>query len=114
MGRLTTHVLDTARGQPGAGIRIDLYQVGAERRCLVSTVTNADGRTEQPLLDGENFVTGSYELVFAIGPYFANSGLAAKQPFLDDVVVRVTLANDEHYHVPLLTTPWSYSTYRGS
>lgn len=114
MGSLTTHVLDTARGMPGAGIRIELYELGAERRCVASMVTNEDGRTDRPLLDADKFAAGSYELVFAIGDYFAGSGLASDQPFLDDVVIRVTLAADEHYHVPLLTSPWSYSTYRGS
>lgn len=115
MGQLTTHVLDTARGVPGAGIGITLYRVGASREQVALPVTNRDGRTDNPLLDTGAFRTGCYEIVFHIGPYFAAQGLAGPQSaFLDDVVIRVNLAADEHYHVPLLTTPWSYSTYRGS
>lgn len=114
MGRLTTHVLDTARGKPGAGIQIELYRIDMKRLAVGRAVTNADGRTDFPLLDEDSFRPGCYELVFAVGDYFSNSGLVSGQPFLDEIVIRVTLGNDEHYHVPLLTTPWSYSTYRGS
>ena len=115
MGRLTTHVLDTARGRPGAGIAVRLYALDGERTLLASAVTNTDGRTDQPLLDASAFRAGRYELEFSVGPYFAASGaVTADPPFLDDVVIRVQLADGEHYHVPLLVSPWSYSTYRGS
>lgn len=115
MGKLTTHVLDTARGVPGAGIEITLYRVADSRDEVARRVTNADGRTDMPLLEGRDFCPGCYELVFKIGEYFAAAGLTQAPPaFLDEVVIRVNLTADEHYHVPLLTTPWSYSTYRGS
>ena len=115
MGRLTTHVLDTARGIPGSGIAISLYALDGERRLLSSAVTNDDGRTDQPLLDGAEFVSGRYELEFSVGDYFRNAGVElAEPPFLDDVVIRVAIADEGHYHVPLLVSPWSYSTYRGS
>ena len=116
MGRLTTHVLDTARGRPGAGIRVDLYGLDGERRHIASVVTDADGRCAAPLIEGADFVTGAYELVFAVGDYFRAAGVAAGEPpFLDEVSVRFSVAApDEHYHVPLLVSPWSYTTYRGS
>ncbi len=115
MGRLTTHVLDTARGVPGAGITIRLRRLDAEARLVTETVTNADGRTDEPLLDGAGFAAGRYELSFDVGAYFDGSGLElAEPPFLDEVVVRFAVAEDAHYHVPLLVSPWSYSTYRGS
>ncbi len=112
MGRLTTHVLDTARGRPGAGIRVRLYALDGKRAEIASAVTNADGRTDEPLLDEASFRGGHYELEFAVAEYFA--GVAGDPPFLDDVVIRVQLMDDEHYHSPLLVSPWSYSTYRGS
>ena len=115
MGRLTTHVLDTANGKPGNGIRISLFSLDGGRTLLTSAVTNLDGRTDNPLLAEEAFTAGSYELEFAVGAYFADAGNElADPPFLDDVVIRVSLADDGHYHVPLLVSPWSYSTYRGS
>ena len=116
MGRLTTHVLDTASGRPGAGIKIDLYRVGTTHEKLTGTGTNADGRCDRPLLEGSGFVAGVYELVFHVGDYFAARGLASPSPrFLDDVVIRFGIASpDEHYHVPLLISPYGYSTYRGS
>jgi 5-hydroxyisourate hydrolase len=114
MGQLTTHVLDTARGKPGAGISIKLFSLENGRHLVASSLTNDDGRTEQALLEGDTYRAGNYELEFAIGPYFAGAGLADDPPFLDDVVIRFSLANDQHYHVPLLVSPWSYSTYRGS
>lgn len=116
MGKLTTHVLDTASGKPGAGVRIRLYVLLADGRELVtSAITNSDGRTDSPLLDAAAFQGGTYELEFCVGDYFKTSGaLQADPPFLGDVVIRVTLSDDEHYHVPLLASPWSYSTYRGS
>jgi 5-hydroxyisourate hydrolase len=115
MAQLTTHVLDTANGKPGSGIRISLYALDDGRNLLTTAVTNDDGRTESPLLDDKEFRTGTYELEFAVGEYFANAGHElADPPFLDNVVIRVSLAEDSHYHVPLLVSPWSYSTYRGS
>jgi 5-hydroxyisourate hydrolase len=113
MGRLTTHVLDTANGRPAAGIRVRLYRLAGERRLLASTVTNADGRTERPLAEGAAFEDGQYEIEFDIGSYFGGAG-EVEPAFLDTVTVRVNLAGDGSYHVPLLASPWSYSTYRGS
>ena len=110
MGRLTTHVLDTARGRPAAGLEIVLLD-GAGRE-LRRTVTNADGRTDAPLLEGPDFAAGTYELRFHVGPYFAGGDAA---PFLDVVPVRFVVADPgAHYHVPLLAAPYGYSTYRGS
>lgn len=114
MGQLTTHVLDTAHGRPGAGISVKLFSLENGRHLVATSVTNDDGRTDQPLLEGETYRPGSYELEFAVGSYFAGAALADDPPFLDDVVIRFSLANDQHYHVPLLVSPWSYSTYRGS
>ncbi len=116
MGRLTTHVLDTAQGKPGAGISIELFHLGASRERLASTITNADGRCERPLLEGPAFTAGVYELVFHARDYFARQGLVLPKPnFLDEVVIRFGIADDEaHYHVPLLISPYAYSTYRGS
>ncbi|MGI9203470.1 MAG: hydroxyisourate hydrolase [Woeseiaceae bacterium] len=115
MGKLTTHVLDTASGKPGAGVRIRLYGLADGRELLTSAITNSDGRTDSPLLDVKSFQAGTYELEFSIGDYFkANGARQSEPPFLDDVLIRVTLSRDEHYHVPLLASPWSYSTYRGS
>ena len=115
MKKLTTHVLDTANGVPGAGITIDLYEVGAEHRHVKTVVTNADGRTDEPMLEGDEFKHGVWELVFHTGDYFlaANAKLA-EPPFLDQVPLRFGIGSDAHYHVPLLVSPWSYSTYRGS
>ena len=113
MGRLTTHVLDTANGRPGAGIRIDLYRLGAARDMVASEVTNADGRCDRPLLEGARLTAGVYELVFHAGAYFGAAGAAPR--FLDEVVIRFGIASpDEHYHVPLLISPYGYTTYRGS
>lgn len=115
MGKLTTHVLDTASGQPGRGIGVKLYALEDERRLVAATVTNDDGRTDAPLMDGETWRTGTYELEFAVGPYFRDTGGSeSEMSFLDDVVIRVNLGADENYHVPLLVSPWSYTTYRGS
>lgn len=115
MGRLTTHVLDTARGKPAEGIRIRLFSLAGERHLVASAVTNADGRTDGPLLDEETFRAGSYELEFSVGSYFSEAGVdGGTPPFLDEVVVRCSLADAGNYHVPLLVSPWSYSTYRGS
>ncbi|WP_134499106.1 hydroxyisourate hydrolase [Microvirga pakistanensis] len=117
MGRLSTHVLDNVNGKPARGIRIELFVLeGDVRRSVLRTVTNADGRTDAPLMIGEAFRAGTYELVFEVGAYFKALGTpTADPPFLDTVPVRFTIAEpDGHYHVPLLVTPWSYSTYRGS
>lgn len=116
MGRLTTHVLDATHGCPGAGIRIALYRLEGERRRLLrQTESNADGRCDEPLLQGEAFVAGVYELHFWIGDYYRGRGLELPEPaFLDVVVLRVGLSEKGHYHVPLLVSPYSYSTYRGS
>lgn len=117
MGNLTTHVLDSAHGCPGHNIAVKLYRVDGEDRELIAEArTNNDGRCDQPLLTGEDFVKGVYELVFAAGTYYRNRGLELPEPaFLDDVVLRFGIADEsEHYHVPLLISPYSYSTYRGS
>jgi hydroxyisourate hydrolase len=118
MGRLTTHVLDTASGKPAAGVRIELRAIAADgkSRLLGSFTTNADGRTDAPLLEGGAFTAGIFELVFHLGPYFTATGTPqSTPPFLDVVPVRFGIADgDAHYHVPLLVSPWNYSTYRGS
>ncbi len=116
-GRLSTHVLDTHVGKPAPGVRIRLFEVGASARGLIiETVTNADGRTDRPLIGGEPLRCGTYEIEFGIGDYFRARGVPAPAPaFLDVVPIRFGVAEPEgHYHVPLLATPWSYSTYRGS
>jgi 5-hydroxyisourate hydrolase len=112
MGRLTTHVLDTSIGRPAAGVRVVLRRDG---EALAEVVTNADGRTDKPLLDGATFKPGSYELAFHVGDYFRGRGTPlADPPFLDVVPLRFAIAEDSHYHVPLLVSPFGYSTYRGS
>lgn len=116
MGRLTTHVLDTAYGRPGAGIAIELYRVDPARMRIAQATTNADGRCEHPLLEGAAFAAGIYELVFRAGDYFSDRGIATPKPrFLDEVVIRFGISDPAaHYHVPLLISPYGYSTYRGS
>ena len=107
---LTTHVLDTARGVPGAGISVGLFALGGERTLLHVAVTNADGRTDTPLATG--LAPGPYELAFAVMDYFARDGVAT---FFDEIPVRFVIRSaDTRYHVPLLLSPWAYSTYRGS
>jgi 5-hydroxyisourate hydrolase len=117
-GKLTTHVLDTAHGCPAARVAIALWMIAptGERTLLKHTVTNADGRTDQPLLADREFAVGTYELVFAIADYFAQFNLVTPYPpFLSDIPLRFSISdNASHYHVPLLVSPWSYSTYRGS
>jgi 5-hydroxyisourate hydrolase len=116
-GRVTTHVLDTARGKPAAGIRIALYRVtGNNHRKLAEAVTNADGRTDAPMLEGGKLDIGSYELVFFAGDYLrASGGVAGEVLFLDQIPIRFGVPDaDQHYHVPLLISPFGYSTYRGS
>ena len=117
MGKLSTHVLDTTQGKPGAGVRIELYAVGAAGRSLLTTATtNHDGRCSAPLLEGEALQVGQYELVFAAGDYFAAQGAALAEPrFIDRVTIAFGIADPaQNYHVPLVVTPWSYATYRGS
>jgi 5-hydroxyisourate hydrolase len=117
MGLLTTHILDTAHGRPAAGVVIHLHRTEAGRRQLVGQYrSNADGRCDAPLLQDDELVVGVYELDFAVGDYFAALGLDLPQPrFLDVVTLRFGIANvAAHYHVPLLVSPYSYSTYRGS
>ena len=120
-GRLTTHLLDTARGQPAAGVAIELFRLHGEgteerRERVIRSVSNADGRTDRPLLQGVDLRPGRYELVFLVGDYFRKTVPDLPDPpFLDRVPVRFGIADTElHYHVPLLVSPWSYSTYRGS
>lgn len=116
-GFLTTHVLDTARGRPAEGVRIVLWKVtGAGRvEAVAQSVTNADGRTDAPILPRERFETGTWELVFHAGDYLRATGQAGAEPlFLDEVPIRFGMAEAAHYHVPLLLSPYGYSTYRGS
>ena len=117
MGRLTTHVLDTANGVPARGVRIDLARIEGEAPIAVgSTVTNADGRTDAPMLAGDTFRPGTYMLTFHVREYFERrAGQTGACPFLDVVPIRFVIADaTAHYHVPLLVSPWSFSTYRGS
>ena len=116
MTKLTTHVLDIYSGKPGAGIKVELYYLNNNNKEKKNTVTlNQDGRADKPLLEGQDFLNGKYELVFFIGDYFKSLTKSGELPFLDDVSIRFGISNSkEHYHVPLLVSPWSYSTYRGS
>ena len=117
MGKLTTHVLDTANGCPAAGMAVRLYRMRGERATLVKSIKlNHDGRADAPLLEAAEFVPGSYRLVFSVAAYFRAKGAElAEPPFLDEVPLDFGLATvGQHYHVPLLASPWAYSTYRGS
>ena len=118
MAGLTTHVLDTVRGRPAAGVRLELFELGAgaERTRVAETRTNADGRTDAPLIAVDKARAGRFELLFHIGDYFRGAGAeVAEPPFLDLVPIRFSIADPSlHYHVPLVATPWSYATYRGS
>jgi len=115
MGKLTTHILDTANGKPAGNVDVRLYAFRGKRHLLASTVTNSDGRSDSPLLEGDAMQSGEYELEFDVGPYFRSEGdVLSDPPFLGTVVIRFSVRADEHYHVPLLVSPWSYSTYRGS
>ncbi|RWM25889.1 hydroxyisourate hydrolase [Mesorhizobium sp.] len=115
-GRLTTHVLDTATGRPAKGLSIELFRIERQARTRLKTVTtNDDGRCDAPLLAGADFRTGEYELVFAAGDYLRGQGISLPEPaFLDIVPIRFGMAEERHYHVPLLISPYGYSTYRGS
>ncbi len=116
MGRLTTHVLDTSAGHPAEGMRIELFRIGGERCLLCEMVTNQDGRLDSPLLKDDDFVIGEYELLFHAGEYFSRHHQSVQSPgFLDRVVIRFYVSEpSEHYHVPLLLSPFGYTTYRGS
>jgi len=118
---LTTHILDTANGCPAAGVRIELYrvessQLGEHKTLLREAISNRDGRLDEALLQGDSFIAGRYELVFHAAEYFTARGTRLPEPpFVEDVILRFGIADcDQHYHVPLLVSPWSYSTYRGS
>ncbi len=115
-GRLTTHVLDTMRGVPAAGLGIDLASVeNGHAHLLASFVTNADGRCDAPLLEGADMQAGTFELLFNVGPYLSKLDIAVEAPFLDVVPIRFVVSEpDTHYHVPLLLSPYGYSTYKGS
>ena len=112
---LSTHVLNTAQGVPAEGVAVELWRLQPTEEPVVRTTTGADGRAVAPLLPPAAFAPGRYELRFGLGDYFRRRGLGADPPFLDVVPVRVFLAEGQgHYHVPLLCSPWSYTTYRGS
>lgn len=117
MTGLTTHILDTSLGQPVPGVSVQLFAGQGQQRALISThITNADGRCDAPILNGEAFVTGIYELVFEMGGYLRQHYVGLPDPlFLDQIVIRFGISNtQDHYHVPLLVSPFGYSTYRGS
>lgn len=117
LGRLTTHVLNTAGGCPAVGMKVELYRIAdTSRQCLMTQITNSDGRTDQPLLGAADMAIGIYELRFWVSDYFDSSCPALPEPpFLDQVPIRFGIADVAlHYHVPLLVSPWAYSTYRGS
>ena len=117
MTKLTTHVLDIYSGKPGKGIKVDLYyyENDNQKSKITTIVLNNDGRSDKALIEGVDFKEGKYELIFFVGDYFKKIMEISKIPFLDDVVVKFGISNTKaHYHVPLLVSPWSYSTYRGS
>ena len=115
MTKLTTHCLDTFSGRPAKGVKVDLYLVSGKKEKLNSIILNSNGRSEKPLVEGVNFKEGQYELIFFMGDYFKKITDLSTPPFLNEVVIKFGVSNPkEHYHVPLLVTPWSYSTYRGS
>ncbi len=112
--KLTTHVLDTAHGRPAAGLSLKLTRL-SDGMVLKRAITNSDGRVDTPLLEGDSFNFGTYELVFSVGAYFRSLGLALPDPaFLDEIPIRFGISENSHYHVPLLVSPFSFSTYRGS
>ncbi len=117
MGKLSTHVLDTSLGKPAAGVSVELYELHTDGKTLLRTVvTNQDGRCDAPLLQGDELRAGQYELVFGAGDYFAAQGIPLPTPrFIDRVTIAFGIADpQQNYHVPLVVSPWSYSTYRGS
>ena len=118
MAGVTTHVLDVTSGRPAEGVRVELYELadGSQRKLIADVVTNADGRTDRPLVTADQARAGRFELVFYVGDYFRGRGAElAEPPFLDIIPIRFSVADPKaHYHVPLLVSPWSYSTYRGS
>ena len=115
MTKLTTHCLDTFSGKPAKGIKVDVYLVSEKREKINSTILNNNGRSEKPLIEGANFKEGQYELVFFVGDYFKKITDLPATPFLNEIIIKFGVSDPtEHYHVPLLVTPWSYSTYRGS
>tara|TARA_Y100000590_G_scaffold467257_1_gene645583 strand:- start:5150 stop:5497 length:348 start_codon:yes stop_codon:yes gene_type:complete len=115
MTKLTTHCLDTFSGKPAKNMKVDVYFVTDKRAKLKSAILNDNGRSNEPLIEGTNFKEGQYELVFFVGEYFKKMTSLPTIPFLDEVVIKFGVSNPkEHYHVPLLVSPWSYSTYRGS
>lgn len=107
--KLSTHVLDTAQGKPGVGVRVQLYR---GKTIVADSLTNAGGRCDEPLLDGSDMLPGAYYLLFHIGDYFRSQGVAS--PFLDVVPIHFSIEAGQSYHIPLVCSPWSYSTYRGS
>jgi len=119
MGHLTTHVLDTTLGKPAAALRLTLWAINSEadiKTALKTIETNSNGRTDEPLLTGGDFKPSTYEITFDVAAYFARTGAKISDPpFLDQIPIRFTVADpSKNYHVPLLVSPWSYSTYRGS
>ena len=115
MTKLTTHCLDTFSGKPAIGVKVDVYSISRKREKLNSVTLNNNGRSDKPLLEDINFKEGEYELVFFVGDYFKKITNLPKTPFLNEIVIRFGISNPkEHYHVPLLVSPWSYTTYRGS
>ena len=115
MTKLTTHCLDTFSGKPAQGVKVEVYLISNKSEKLNTVVLNNNCRSDKPLLEGNNFKEGKYELIFFIGDYFKNLTNLPKTPFLNEVVIRFGVSKpEEHYHVPLLVSPWSYSTYRGS
>ena len=115
MTKLTTHCLDIFSGKPAKNIRVDVYTLSGKKEKINSTILNNNGRSDKALLEGSNFKEGEYELVFFVGDYFKNIPNLPKIPFLNEVIIRFGVSNPkEHYHVPLLVSPWSYSTYRGN
>ncbi len=115
MTKLTTHCLDTYSGKPAKGMQVEVYFVSEKREKINSITLNDNGRSDTPLVEGTNFKEGKYEFVFFVGDYFKKKADLPRTPFLNEVVIKFGVSNPkEHYHVPLLVSPWSYSTYRGS
>ena len=115
MTKLTTHCLDTYSGKPAKGMKVELYFVSGKREKINSIILNDNGRSENPFIEDHNFKEGEYEFIFFVGEYFKKITDLPKTPFLNEVVIKFGISNPkEHYHVPLLVSPWSYSTYRGS